>query len=401
MRKALVIAPTGWGSVGDDALLRGSCRTLHALSVEPIVLVGSDQKTWQNELKSANAKVISTHQLFSPSGLLTIKNVRDVFVIGADIIDGGYGAKAPIRRLTLARILKLIGKRVAVISFSFNKHPDPEVVKAFCKLGNRVRYACRDRRSRERFELATGLSAELVADVGFLTEATDSPSGAELINWANQQRQDGNVLIYVNLSIGPFRSDPHTNEQPPEKIVDRMAACVNQLRQMLNGRLSVCVLPHDFRNPAKPWSDESLASALFAALEPVFGKRVRTVSTPFNSSEVCSMVKAADLVITGRMHLAIIALTAGVLPVSFTYQDKFEGMYEHFFADPSPLILPANELIFDHRSIATKLHALLAARQKWLKKLRDNHQKVVNASLRNFSAIPNGRNEDGKFLWLP
>ena len=49
-----------------------------------------------------------------------------------------------------------------------------------------------------------------------------------------------------------------------------------------------------------------------------------------NEIDVKSVIGLCDLLITCRMHIAIVALSKNVPVISFVYQGKFEGLYNFY-----------------------------------------------------------------------
>ena len=48
------------------------------------------------------------------------------------------------------------------------------------------------------------------------------------------------------------------------------------------------------------------------------------------AAEVQALCAELDIVLSGRMHCAIACLSQGTPVACITYQDKFEGLFEHF-----------------------------------------------------------------------
>jgi polysaccharide pyruvyl transferase WcaK-like protein len=386
-RSVLVIASSGWwGSVGDDALLRTTCATLSEAGNKTYVLVNHDIEKWQEALEVCSATVLGPRQFLTPTHLMTALRLDAVYVIGADIMDGGFDIIAVKRRLFLASLFRLLGKKVSIINFSFNRQPKPEVLSGFQKLGAKVRYTARDRRSLARFELATGLRATPVADVGFLTRPEHSPRVNTFALWANEMRTEGRTLLMINTAIVPFRSNPATSSATPDDIARALQEALVNLDGREGINLAIAVAPHDFRFTNNPESDVSLATTLHERLQAHFGDRLCIVPTPFNSAEICAMATHVDMVVTGRMHLEILSLTAGVVPVSFTYQDKFEGMYEHVFAQSGNLMLSTQTLMETPSAIADALMAILDQQQNLHVEIAAARPRVIEAARKNFVA---------------
>jgi polysaccharide pyruvyl transferase WcaK-like protein len=74
-------------------------------------------------------------------------------------------------------------------------------------------------------------------------------------------------------------------------------------------------------------------------------------------------IKAAlarlDLIVTGRMHAAILAMGGGTPAFSFAYQDKFEGLLTLFGLQSADLLSTPEDLIANPAAVAAKALAHL------------------------------------------
>jgi polysaccharide pyruvyl transferase WcaK-like protein len=309
---------------------------------------------------------------------------RDVFFIGADIMDGGYRENVATRRLVLAWLMHCLGKRVSIVSFSFNTMPKSGVLRAFHRLGSGARYAVRDRQSLRRFESATGLRGALAADIGFLAVPALAPRFTSLVGWMAEAKRDRFHVLFVNLNVAPFRWDATTRNCSTERLVGAIHAALVSVQSRIESGLAVVVVPHDFRNATEAWSDLGLAQALDDRLKSDFDGRHTRVQAPFNSAEICALLESADIVVTGRMHLAILAIAAGVPPLSFTYQDKFEGMYEDVFSAPRDLILSCATLLNSPDLVADSILAALEKRIALQLEIAEKLSGLKASALANF-----------------
>jgi polysaccharide pyruvyl transferase WcaK-like protein len=80
-------------------------------------------------------------------------------------------------------------------------------------------------------------------------------------------------------------------------------------------------------------SDVMLAEAIYAAVPAEVRAHCMIIPTPCKPAEIKAMVAGLDFVLSGKMHLAIAALGQGVPVACIAYQDKFEGLFQHFELD--------------------------------------------------------------------
>src|SRR4029079_17854102 len=93
---------------------------------------------------------------------------QDLFFVGADVIDGSYGAEPALKRIDLARQNLELGGRSIFLSFSFSGRGPHTVENAFSSLSG-AEFFPRDSVSSKRFANSTGHSgAILTHDLAFL-----------------------------------------------------------------------------------------------------------------------------------------------------------------------------------------------------------------------------------------
>jgi len=85
-----------------------------------------------------------------------------------------------------------------------------------------------------------------------------------------------------------------------------------------------------------------LLEAIAARLPEDLAAHTRILTETASAAELKALAGAVDLVVSGRMHLAIGALGMGVPAGGVVYQGKFEGLYQHF--DLSGLCLAPDAL---------------------------------------------------------
>lgn len=250
-----------------------------------------------------------------------IRQNHALFVMGADILDGKYGAALVARIVDYCNHSVLLGIPATTLGFSFNSHPRSSAVHALSRLHPRVTVNVRDQLSLDRFQQATGISATLCADSAFLMPPATAPE-PEAEAWISSMRETGRSPVGVNLNV-------HALQPALSKL--GMDALIAHLAQQLRiagetNKLAFMLIPHDL----KPQSgDAAMLQALEKQLRHNAFPHVRytLINRPDAIKRVTGLL---DLVFTGRMHLAIASLGSGTPTLSITYQDKFEGLYQHF-----------------------------------------------------------------------
>jgi colanic acid/amylovoran biosynthesis protein len=336
-KRVMVLTIAGWGSVGDHALVCGAVQSIQAAGDVAVVGAPSDGARWRSALDNLGVAVVDMR---SGPGLLRcfveLLRADRLVVIGADVIDGVYVPASALKRLGMAAFASRLGKATAVASFSFSSKPNPAVVERMKAYGARISYRVRDRRSLTRFVAATGLPAEQTADLGFQVRPRVSQAIAELDARLKAARESGQVVIGVNLAINKFHGAAIQNN--PDTLVGVFARVIERFASGLPKGLALAIVPHDFRHPELASSDVALANALQAKLAP-FPSVETHLSASADSRDIRRLAEHFDLVLSCRMHFSILSLSAGAVPVTVGYLDKFEGMFEHFGLDPEKSVI--------------------------------------------------------------
>ncbi len=343
---AILIAPAGAGSLGDAAMLTAAVQTLTQKAFERFTLVypaywGADgdwsgipgltadslgirfqSEPFGGDLQQAIAASAQDYRAF----IALAREATHVFCVGADVLDGFYAPAIPQLLARLCAIAATLGCKTTIIGFSFNQKPLPESIAALQRLPATVRFCCRDAMSQERFQSLVQRPATLVADAAFLLQPTlDGENLGPTLDWIASQRQRGRSILGINLN--PITAQ-HLNLDAAA-FAAHYVTLVTQLFDRL-GSVSVLFIPHDVRDAV---NDVTLAHQVCQGLAMALPERqpdchvAPETLMAYQAKGLCGEI---DLLVTGRMHMAIAALGQGCPPIGITYQGKFEGLYRHF-----------------------------------------------------------------------
>lgn len=250
-----------------------------------------------------------------------IRQHHALFVMGADILDGKFGAALVQRIAAYCNHSVALGIPASMLGFSFNSNPRAPAVHALSKLHPKVTVNIRDQPSLDRFARIVGISAKLCADSAFLMPpAADSEPETEA--WIAAMRREGRTPVGVNLNAHALA--PAIAQVGMDKLIDHIA---EQLRCAgVQNQLAFLLLPHDLKLQS---GDVIMLKALHSILQRKGFTHVRYTSID-HPDKIKRLTGQLDLAITGRMHLVIASLGSGTPTLSITYQDKFEGLYKHF-----------------------------------------------------------------------
>lgn len=320
-----VLLPTvGLGNIGDQAMFEAVLRNVSG----PVtaVLQNVDSHTVPPDLAGRVSTVVLPHLYQGRPdrvrhdrhrliGLMS--QHRSVGVIGADIMDGGYDPREATTRFAFLAAANRLGLDTRVYGFSWNGRPCGVVVDAVRATQPATRLYVRDPHSLSRLDSLVEAHGPrwrtlLVTDTVFCLPVADERPEPGLLEAVGSERP----VAIVNVSgLVMARAD----------LLEDHVAVVQELLQL---GCDVVLVPHVIR----PGDDDS------AACGEVFGRfvdepRVRLVDERLTPRAVAWLAGRATVVFTGRMHLAILALSQGVPAVVLATQGKVSGLLELFALD--------------------------------------------------------------------
>lgn len=308
-------------------------------------------------------------------------------VLGADIMDGFYAPMDAVSRWWLADLTARWGGRSVVVGFSFNDRPSRWLRTPLAKLSARVELRVRDAASLARLERFCGRRADLVADIAFLLEpATGSAEVARVLSWAREEAARGRVVLGFN--VHPMLTAGGTRREV-RHLIESSVHALNEIRR--RRPVSVLLLSHDDR-PEK--GDRVCLEPIAAALATSGSGGVLLPARPMCAAELKAAAGATDCLMTGRMHLAIAALGQGVPVGAFTYQGKFQGLFQHFGLPESLLVSPDEPDLT--AALTAALDRLLADRSVLRARVSTRLASVIELARSNLAAGPAGGTGPGE-----
>ncbi|MAI37317.1 polysaccharide pyruvyl transferase family protein [Alteromonas sp.] len=318
-----MISPAPPGSLGDEALISGFSALIKSKGKRfQEILVYPNTIPCENEIATDSVlNFINDGRKSNLTLAIKLLKYEHLYIIGADTLDGGYSPAKNLAWVNIANLASELGVAVSFISFSFSNEPNSSVLDALSKSNSNIKFCARDPASKNRFEQLTSKPAKQVADLAFsMVPVYDKEHVKKFRDWLESEKKAGKIIIGLNINTLPL-------DIPIHQIVSNFYGAI---KKTLNNyeNVTFALLPHDFRENQ---SDEAVLAQLASKLnEP---DRIRLFRGPFHASEVKAVVSGIDMLISGRMHLAIAALSQGVPVFCFTYKDKFEGLMAIFGLD--------------------------------------------------------------------
>lgn len=322
----------------------------------------------------------------TPSGIMEkMKSILphyDAFaLLGADVLDGYYSVQESRQRLALVDMANRLGLATTILGFSFNDRSHHDVLADLTDLATRVPLHVRDPVSLRRLADHGIQNAALVADVAFLLPPAGpsfATEGTEV--WIRSQKLGGRTVLIFNLSPQVLSEAGPAREQVLDELSEMLAMLISTCG------LSVLWLSHDLRNGRREGDSDVAIAMVLARLvsKKLTGEAHQRLFVGSDVSEVKRLAGMVDLVVTGRMHLAIAALGMSIPTIGISYQDKFEGLWEHFGVTGRYIDAQA----FDCRKLEAICVKMLSRLDVERADIEAHLSKVVELARGNFASWP-------------
>lgn len=320
----LVLASSGKGNIGDRAMLEA----VLARTIGPTKVIVEQSNDYERTGQFSETEFVPLPILANGYALYRfrdslrfaalLKNATSYSVIGADVMDGLYDVALSVARSSTMVMAANAGVPTTLYGFSWSEIANPTALNSLMRAARAgASLYPRDPASLRRLT-ADGIDSVVqAADVVF-TDRTVTTAG-EQHSWIVAQRQRGHRIAIVNVSGLLARR----MNQIPEYL--------EILTHLLQKDFSIVLLPHVLRRGDDDLAAlELLEQEVLRARMPSTGMRITLVSHGSRPSDIRGLTMEADIVITGRMHLAILAMSQGTPAITLGTQGKVEGLYEMF-----------------------------------------------------------------------
>ncbi|WP_166784118.1 oligosaccharide flippase family protein [Cryobacterium suzukii] len=392
-RAHVLVAPPGEGNIGDQAMVEAFLENVEG-PVQVLVRRSTDvqipsQHAWRAQLLPIPHLIYGKGRVHRQAMAMlapVLAGARSLSVIGADIMDGAYSVRASARRADVASLARSVGVEARILGFSWNGHANVGVRRSLARAGRMgTRLQLRDPVSSERARADRFDTVIDVADAVFAARTSSDLAVTEYLG-ATPAR-----YAVVNASALVGRSFDQTREYA--RIVTAL----------LEAGLQVVLLPHVVRTSG---DDAAACRAVFdrwtetdrlAQADRMTNSRVVLVNRLLTPAEVRGLCAGAEIVLTGRMHLAVQAMFHGVPAVALSTQGKVAGMMR-LFNTQELCVEPGVGLA--ERMIPVAL-AVLADRQRYRDRLAERLPEVRRLAALNFSGLPSATHSHPPTLTAP
>ncbi|GAA1838329.1 polysaccharide pyruvyl transferase family protein [Agromyces salentinus] len=305
----VLLAAPGGGNIGDQAMFEAF---LEGTGGPVAVIVRSASEVAVPDAHAGRVRVLELPDLvYGARGAHAadvarfgelLRTAASLSVVGADIMDGRYVLRPSVRRSALAGAAAAAGVDSRILGFSWNGQARVAARRALVKASRHGAVPMlRDPISAERAARDGVVGISEVADIVFSATTSDR----SLLDGLGEL---GRPFAIVNVSglIGGQ--------------VDQGAEYVRIIRHLVDRGLEVVVLPHVSRPDA---DDLAACEAVVARLDGTPVRFIRTLGTP---ASIRGLADGASVVVTGRMHLAIMSIWSGKPAITLATQGKVEGL---------------------------------------------------------------------------
>ena len=384
--RLLIIPCDPWtvtGSRGDQAMIAGVVDTLRQRGgVQEVAIVVATREAAYT-VQRAGFRALRLWPVAQADFQPCLSRLREYaphacVALGADTMDGFYSPSSTLRLLCLADLMARDGVHTCILGFSFNRQPVAQIAHAFQRVSSKLLLNVRDARSLQRFEHATHTHARLVADAAFLMQPdATTPQVDEVRQFVVQQRTAGRDVLAINAHPMLFLG------QATNRVGRLQQALAQALDALMRQRpIALLLLSHDDR---AGHGDTPFLQALHETLSPEWTDRLLLPRRQMSAPELKASAALVSGVVSGRMHLAVAALGSGVPVAALTYQDKFEGLFDHFGLDAQ--WLRSGEAALDAPALSRWMLDFFDALGPLTTQVRERLPQVLRLATTNFDGV--------------
>ena len=313
----LLPAP-GNGNVGDQAMHESF---IHHVGKDCVLIVEDKASFKKTNKISPEPKLIEIPHLIHGNGIQNLvaiislvkisRNMKSFSVIGADIMDGVYGVELSINRLFLLRVINSLKIDSRITGFSWSPLANPLCTKLMRIISEETDLFVRDPKSVQRLRSHQIVAVTEAADIVFSDESVDNSPLTEM--WVSSSTKP---IVTVNISgLGVPGGDEYLDHVQQYKLI---------IEFLQKKGFRILILPHVFRpgeGDLEPSGDLFRSSCRSEDL---------LITEPLSPSQERQFFRSTSFVITGRMHIAILALSVGRPAIALETMGKVQGLFEMF-----------------------------------------------------------------------
>lgn len=373
--RSFLILPSdiGFGSFGDQAMILSLINKIKEKYPNANIAILNLYSSIEDGFLLNNGIDIKVYNINTDleKTLTEIKDkYTDLLVIGADILDGGYGIQHSLKYFEAMEIANRHNKRVQIEGFSFNKTKQKQIINTINKVSTFATLCVRDLISYKRLQEHGCKNLIQVTDMSFLLNI----SSYKKSNYAEALYKKLEKIKKTGIDIIGLHLTSKTNKDA-NAFIDKIS---ESLKEYKNAQ--IVILPHDIRILQTKLSDYNMGLLINQKLTEAGYNCINAYDLD-NIIDVKYIVSLLDLLISSRMHIVISALSSNVPALSFVYQDKFEGLYSLYNFKNKTMF---NSDSFSPKDLAENIKYILTHRKQTKNMLEKRNVNVFKLSKKNF-----------------
>jgi len=310
-RQPLCFSLEGRGNLGSRALLEAASAHL-----PPQTFFLASDDNLKAAINRPDSKILILEGLYPNFSYTHFKSLisvsrriaqsSELHIIGADNMDGAYSDSLSGLLWNVAIACQVNRVQTNILGFSWNKFPTTLTRRRFASAAKTgVILNLRDSLSFDRARMISNVAnVRHTSDIVFGWRSLDSNSSSGLV-----LKSAGYQILLVG--------NPGFTMMGADYSLDSLAP----LFEALGSDSSIILVPSVIR----PKQDDQLQQL---RIKEHFGQKfnVRQLKAIPSTADYLELVKSSKLVVTFRMHPAILSLKVGTPVVMFDYQDKMAGL---------------------------------------------------------------------------
>lgn len=351
------------GGFGEDIMVAGFLE--ECKSHVTILASRFETRDYITKNPNVNCSTLFGRRLKYCKAVSLFKTYTDLYVIGADILDGVYNNN--IILFNLIHIAHKIGVKTHITGFSVRKNSSNYFKREIKRISEFTQIKARDLESMERLsKLMPNREIVLVPDIAFLC-SSPSIDNSDVAEWCKNERAHGSVIIAYC---------PNTIQAKTIGLNKYVKKQYELLSLFIENGCSVLFLYHDLRKYALGINDRDLSYKIFLLFK---NEKVFFVDHVQDGYSLKSFMALADFTLTGRMHFGISGYTLGLPMFGISYYGKFEGLQKMFEISPSESLIDSDMVNIDFSIINNFISNLEVNRMK----VNKNIDLIINKAKGN------------------
>lgn len=359
-----ILIPAGAlnGGFGDDIMTASFIN-----AYKGNIIIVSNVEGEKDYLNNKKIKKIIPSKYYYPftSILKHMHLTSDIYIIGADILDGVYENNK--NRFRIMHLANKMGIKVHLTGFSIRNSPSDYFLREITSISKFVAIRLRDTESLKRACLfLPNIKIEETTDIAFGCPLIKEVLNESLIKWVTQNRKEGRkVIAYC----------PNTIQANKIGLSNYIEGQARLLDCFINHGCAVLFLYHDLRKYTLNISDKELSKMICYRIQ---SNKVIFIDGITDGVRIKNYINLSDFTVTGRMHFGISGYTLGKPMFGICYYNKFEGVQQMFDISCKDSLVEYNKS-FDPHMIDSFLSNLL----QYHSSIKMNLPLVLTKSKRN------------------